>query len=80
MAQLPLRIPKLSVAVREATITEWLALEGDVVTEGDELYLVETDKVETEVTSPASGVVHWTADVGETYVVGTQIGYIESSD
>ena len=48
--------------------------------EGDPLFRIETEKVETEVASPASGVVHWTAAVDETYPVGTQIGVIDTGD
>jgi pyruvate/2-oxoglutarate dehydrogenase complex dihydrolipoamide acyltransferase (E2) component len=33
-------------------------------------------KVVVEIEAPATGTVHWTASLGETYPVGTQIGEI----
>jgi 2-oxoglutarate dehydrogenase E2 component (dihydrolipoamide succinyltransferase) len=43
--------------VIEATITKWLVKEGDTVNEYDPLVEVNTDKVDTEIPSPASGTV-----------------------
>ena len=50
--------PKLAVAMSEGTLVEWLVGEGDAVADGQALYVVETDKVEAEVPSSTSGVVH----------------------
>ena len=69
--RLPLRMPKLSMAVTEATLVEWL------VADGQALYVAETEKVETEVPSGATGVVHPVAVPGEVYPVGTELGWIE---
>jgi 2-oxoglutarate dehydrogenase E2 component (dihydrolipoamide succinyltransferase) len=80
VAEFPIRIPKASLATTEATFLEWLVEEGKPVEEGEPLYLMETEKVEQEMESPASGVVHWTAEPGQVYDVGTQIGHIETSD
>ena len=80
MAEFPVRIPKVSMAVSEATVIQWLVEDSQKVNEGEGLFLIETDKVETQIDAPASGVVHWTAEVGETYDVGTQIGSIDIGD
>jgi pyruvate/2-oxoglutarate dehydrogenase complex dihydrolipoamide acyltransferase (E2) component len=80
VAEFPIRIPKASMAVTEATFLDPLVAEGQAVEEGQPLYLLETDKVEQEIAAPASGVVHWTGDKGETYEVGTQIGHIATND
>jgi pyruvate/2-oxoglutarate dehydrogenase complex dihydrolipoamide acyltransferase (E2) component len=80
VAEFPVRIPKASMAMTEATVIEWLVDEGKRVEEGESLYLIETDKVEQEIEAPASGVVHWTGEPGETYDVGTQIGHIETDE
>jgi pyruvate/2-oxoglutarate dehydrogenase complex dihydrolipoamide acyltransferase (E2) component len=79
VAEFPIRIPKASLAVTEATFLQSLVDEGQSVEEGQALYLMETDKVEQEIPAAASGVVHWTAQTGETYEVGTQIGHILTS-
>ena len=80
MADFPIRIPKVSTAMFEATLVSWLIEEGQKVSDGEPLFFIETDKVETEVIAPTTGLVHWTATLGETYNVGTQIGYIETED
>ncbi len=73
----PIRIPQAGVAMTEGTIVEWLVADGDRVTEGEVLYRLETEKVELDVECPASGVVHVTGGVGQTYLVGEDIGYID---
>jgi pyruvate/2-oxoglutarate dehydrogenase complex dihydrolipoamide acyltransferase (E2) component len=49
MSEFTIRIPRLSVAISEATLTEQLVEEGGHVNEGDPLFEVETEKVETEI-------------------------------
>ena len=80
MSEFPIRIPKVSMAAAEAIITEYLVEDGQRVEEGQPLYLMETDKVEQEMEAPESGIVHWSAEIGETYDVGTQIGHIVTDD
>jgi len=75
----PVRIPKLSLAISEAGLVEWLVDDGATVTEGQALYVIETDKVETEVEASTSGVIHRVAEAGETYPVGTEIASIEAA-
>lgn len=50
-------LPDLGEGVVDATISRWLVQEGDEVGEGDTLLEVATDKVDTEVPSPAAGKV-----------------------
>ncbi len=50
-------VPLLGEGVEEVTIVNWLRSEGDVVEEYDGLVEVETDKVVTEVVSPATGTL-----------------------
>jgi len=50
-------VPRLGEGVDELTIVKWLKVEGDSVKELESLLEVETDKVVTEIPSPASGVV-----------------------
>lgn len=77
--RIPLRIPQAGVAMTEGTIVEWTVSDGDHVREGDVLYRLETEKVEFDVECPASGVVHPTGAVGETYPVGEDVGYLDRS-
>jgi pyruvate/2-oxoglutarate dehydrogenase complex dihydrolipoamide acyltransferase (E2) component len=73
----PIRIPQAGVSMTEGTIVEWVVADGARVGEGEVLYRLETEKVELDVECPATGVVHVTGQVGETYPVGEEIGYIE---
>jgi pyruvate/2-oxoglutarate dehydrogenase complex dihydrolipoamide acyltransferase (E2) component len=73
----PINVPKLGVSMTEGTIVEWLVADGDSVTEGQPIYVIETDKVENEVEATASGTVRITGEEGETYSVGQAIGEIE---
>lgn len=50
-------LPQTGEGVIEATVTKWLKKEGDQVKEYDPLVEINTDKVDTEIPSPASGVV-----------------------
>lgn len=50
-------IPMLGVTVENGKIVEWLKNEGDPVEKGESLFIVEADKVTTEVESPASGIL-----------------------
>jgi 2-oxoglutarate dehydrogenase E2 component (dihydrolipoamide succinyltransferase) len=50
-------VPRLGEGVDELTIVKWLKAEGSLVKELESLLEVETDKVVTEIPSPASGVI-----------------------
>jgi 2-oxoglutarate dehydrogenase E2 component (dihydrolipoamide succinyltransferase) len=67
------------MAATEATFLEWLVEDGARVEEEQPLYIVATDKVETEVTSPATGVLRYgSADAEVVYPVGHNLGTIET--
>jgi pyruvate/2-oxoglutarate dehydrogenase complex dihydrolipoamide acyltransferase (E2) component len=78
VADFTVRIPRVSVAVSEATLVEYLVEEGQSVEEGAPLFLIETEKVETEIPAGASGSVHWTGEPGTVYEIGAEIGVIRS--
>ncbi len=70
-------IPRLAVSMTEGTITEWLVEDGATVTAGQPIYVLETDKTESEIEAPTTGVLRIEADAGEALEVGTPIGEIE---
>jgi pyruvate/2-oxoglutarate dehydrogenase complex dihydrolipoamide acyltransferase (E2) component len=78
VAEFTIRIPRVSVAVSEATLVEFLVGEGQHVEEGAPLFLIETEKVETEIAAGISGTVHWTGQAGIVYEIGAEIGVITS--
>ena len=50
-------MPQMGVSVSEGTITKWSKSVGDTIEADETLLEISTDKVDTEVPSPASGVV-----------------------
>jgi pyruvate/2-oxoglutarate dehydrogenase complex dihydrolipoamide acyltransferase (E2) component len=70
-------MPQLGESIVEGTVTGWLKQEGDEIEEYDALLDVETDKVTTEVPSPASGrLLKILVPEGETVAVGTILAWI----
>jgi pyruvate dehydrogenase E2 component (dihydrolipoyllysine-residue acetyltransferase) len=70
-------MPQMGVSVSEGTITKWLKSEGEAIAADESLLEISTDKVDTEVPSPASGTLQQIlAQEGETVAVGTKIAVI----
>ncbi len=78
VADFIIRIPRVSVAVSEAELTELLVEAGEHVAEGTPIYTIATEKVEQEIEAGAAGTVVWTGTVGTTYDIGAEIGVITS--
>jgi len=57
MATTEIIIPKLGESVIEATITRWLKKEGETINEDEGLVEIATDKVDSEIPSPVSGIL-----------------------
>ena len=70
-------MPQMGVSVSEGTITKWLKQEGEYVEADEPLLEISTDKVDTEVPSPAAGTVTQILVLeGETVEVGTKLAQI----
>jgi 2-oxoglutarate dehydrogenase E2 component (dihydrolipoamide succinyltransferase) len=70
-------MPQMGVSVSEGTITKWLKQVGEPIQADESLLEISTDKVDTEVPSPASGVVaEILVQEGETVEVGTKLAVI----
>jgi 2-oxoglutarate dehydrogenase E2 component (dihydrolipoamide succinyltransferase) len=70
-------VPLLGEGVEEVTVTKWLKKEGDSVNELEPLLEVNTDKVDTEIPSPASGtVLKILAEEGVPAKVGAILAFI----
>jgi pyruvate dehydrogenase E2 component (dihydrolipoamide acetyltransferase) len=73
-------MPQMGVSVSEGTITKWLKQEGETVEADEPLLEISTDKIDTEVPSPASGTVtQILVQEGETVDVGTKLAQIGGS-
>src|SRR6516164_4975479 len=74
-------MPQLGESVTEGTVTRWLKKEGEHVTADEPLLEVSTDKVDTEIPSPATGILRGIAvDEDEVVAVGAQLAVIEAAD
>ncbi|MCH2044153.1 MAG: 2-oxo acid dehydrogenase subunit E2 [Saprospiraceae bacterium] len=79
MARVELIMPKLGESVMEATILSWEKSVGDKIEMDENVVVIATDKVDTEVPSPVEGIL---AEIlypdGETVAIGTAIAIIET--
>ena len=69
-------LPKLGFSMNDAVLAEWLVADGTLVTEGQPLYSIESDKSTQEIEAPASGRVKLIAVLGEKYEVGAVLAEI----
>jgi pyruvate dehydrogenase E2 component (dihydrolipoamide acetyltransferase) len=76
----PVPLPELGESVETGTLIAWLVAVGDVVTEGQALAEVSTDKVDTEIPSPSAGTItDLVAEVGAEVAVGEVLCQLEPS-
>ena len=73
-------LPSLGESVTEGIITQWFKKVGDVVARDEPLFEVSTDKVDSEMPSPAAGVLtQILAEEGDTVETGSRVAVIEES-
>src|SRR4051794_15907172 len=73
-------MPQMGVSVAEGTVVEWKKRVGDWIEADETVVEISTDKVETEVPSPASGrVSEILVEVGSTVDVGVVLARIDTA-
>lgn len=72
-------LPKLGMYEGDATLVEWLVDDGAEVAAGDPLFLVETEKIESEIEADDPGRVVHEQGAGFVGPIGTRIGYLAST-
>src|SRR5688572_7371687 len=73
-------MPELGESVHEGTVSKWLKKEGDFVKEDEPVVEIMTDKVNTELQAPASGILSQIlVQEGGTVEVFKPMGLIEES-
>lgn len=73
-----LLMPKLGLTMTEGALAEWMLAPGAAFKTGDGIFVVETDKVASEVPADHDGVLlEVLVPVGEMVQVGTVIGYVD---
>lgn len=76
-----LKMPVLGLTMEQATIIEWVKVEGDRIEVDDTVLVVETDKAATDVPSPAAGILgRIIAPAGAEIPVGVTIAFLAESE
>ena len=74
-------MPQLGETITEGTILRWAKGVGDAISQGDVVLEISTDKVDTEVPSPVSGIMlEILVEEGETVEVGTDLCVVGEAD
>ena len=75
--RVPLTVPQMGV-VEEVVVIEWLVDPGAAVAQGQEVVIVETEKAEVALESPAAGAIAIVVAVSDDEVpVGATLAYID---
>ena len=81
MSETLVRMPKLADTLVEGTLAQWLKRVGDVVRQGEPLASIETDKVTTELISPAAGrLLEVLVGDGQTVPIETPLARIAQAE
>lgn len=73
-------MPKMGESVSEGTIIKWHKKEGDKVSLDEIIFEISTDKVDTEIPSPADGILQEIkVPEGDTVEVGTVVAIISEN-
>src|SRR5882757_1506574 len=80
-ATVQISMPEMGEPVTEGIVLEWHVAEGDIVSEGDTVVEVSTDKVDAEVPAPTDGVItKLIAQVDDEVPVGAPLAEMEAGD
>ncbi len=81
MARVEITMPQMGESITEGTVVEWHKKPGERIEQDETLLEIGTDKVDTDVPSPAGGVVvEILVEEGETVDVGTLLAVIADQD
>jgi len=73
-------VPELAESTVEATVASWVKKDGEIVSKGDVIIELDTDKVSLEIVSPSDGQIQKVLKAeGETVKVGDILGVIDDS-
>src|SRR5262245_34207692 len=79
MARVDMTMPQMGESIAEGTILKWLKKVGDKIERDETLLEISTDKVDSEIPAPVSGVIaEILVEEGKTVNVGTPIARIET--
>ena len=72
-------MPKLGIYEDDVELVEWLVPDGSSVDVGDPLFVMETEKVTTEIEAEDAGFLVCTAAPGYRAPIGSRIGYLATT-
>ena len=74
------KIPAVGESITSGVLSGWLKQNGDPVLDGEPIFALETDKISTEVPSPASGRIQIMVPAGEEVKIGQVVAMIDAAD
>jgi 2-oxoglutarate dehydrogenase E2 component (dihydrolipoamide succinyltransferase) len=74
-----IKVPEIGESITSGILTVWLKGEGESVSEGEDLYELETDKASLAVPSPSSGVLHIQVEADTEVSVGQVVATLDAS-
>jgi len=73
------KIPAVGESITSGVLSGWLKQNGDPVLDGEPIFSLETDKISTEVPSPASGTLQIMVAAGEEVKIGQIVAMIDAA-
>ena len=73
-------MPKLGIYEDDVELVEWLVADGSAVEVGDPLFVMETEKVTTEIEAEDTGFLVCSAEPGYRAPIGSRIGYLATTE
>ena len=70
-------MPQIGMTMIEGTIESWKKAEGEMVTKGEIILEISTEKMVNEIESPADGILHIIAKEGDIIACGEPVAEIE---
>jgi pyruvate dehydrogenase E2 component (dihydrolipoamide acetyltransferase) len=81
MSETKVIMPQMGESIFEGTITKWLKQAGDKIARDEPLFEISTDKVDSEIPAPASGILkEIVVQEGETVEINTVVALIGDAD
>jgi 2-oxoglutarate dehydrogenase E2 component (dihydrolipoamide succinyltransferase) len=74
------KIPAVGESITSGVLSGWLKQNGDAVLDGEPIFSLETDKISTEVPSPASGTLQIMVTAGEEVKIGQIVAMIDVAE
>jgi 2-oxoglutarate dehydrogenase E2 component (dihydrolipoamide succinyltransferase) len=75
-----IKIPSVGESITSATVGTWLKADGEYVESGEEVLMIETDKVSTGIPTETSGILKHQANEGDDLDIGAVVAIVEEGE